>query len=309
MSLLITGGSGLLGSKIAELATKLGYKVYSCYLTRTPAYGMPIRADVQDKASIAGAFGKAEPDAVVHTAALTDVDRCETDRNLAYSINVRGTENIAELCRRHGSFLVYVSTDYVFDGGKGLYSEDDAPNPINYYGLTKLRGEEAIKGVLAEYCIVRPSVIYGSQRASGKVNFALWVIETLRSNKPINVVVDQWNSPTLNANLAEMILEIVERRLTGTYHLAGATRISRYEFARLIARVFELDDSLVNPVSSSEISWVAKRPRDSSLNVSKAMRALSHKPYDIERALSIMKEEYAGEPQTHDDPFIEGPQS
>jgi dTDP-4-dehydrorhamnose reductase len=144
---------------------------------------------------------------------------------------------------------------------------------------------------LDEYCIVRLSVIYGSLPANGKVNFALWVIEKLRINKSINVVVDQWNSPSLNTNLAEMIIEVMERRLTGIYHLAGAIRINRYEFAKLIAEAFNLDETLIRPISQDEISWISKRPRDSSLNVGKAIRVLSNKPYTIREALKILKRE------------------
>ncbi len=186
-----------------------------------------------------------KPDVVVHAATLTDVDKCELNKELAWKVNVEGTKNIVEAAKATGSFLIYISTDYVFGGENGRYKETQAPNPINYYGLTKLKAEEIVK-TQKEYFIARPSVIYGSTPAAGKVNFALWLIETLRKGEHVKIVTDQWNTPTLNTNLAEMTLEVIERRLTGIYHLCGATRVSRFEFAEQIADVFNLDKGLID---------------------------------------------------------------
>ena len=197
-------------------------------------------------------FRAIKPDVVVHAASLTDVDKCETNKELAWKINVEGTKNIVEAAHVAGSFLIYISTDYVFSGEKGLYKENDKPDPINYYGVTKLKAEEIVQ-TQAEYFIARPSVIYGSTPAAGKVNFALWLIETLRKGERVKIVTDQWNTPTLNTNLAEMTLEVVERRLTGIYHLCGATRVSRLEFATSIANAFRLDPGLIDPVLSFAI--------------------------------------------------------
>ena len=184
-----------------------------------------------------------------------------------------------------------MSTDYVFKGDRGMYRETEEANPVNYYGLTKLEGERRVIDILDEYCIARSSVIYGSRPASGKVNFALWIIERLRRGETVNVLRDQWNSPTLNTNLAEMILEVAERRLTGVYHLAGATRVSRYEFASIVAEAFDLDKELIRPIAMDELEWRAPRPRDSSLDISKAMKTLRKKPNRIEEALRRLKEE------------------
>ncbi|MEM0488939.1 MAG: dTDP-4-dehydrorhamnose reductase [Candidatus Bathyarchaeia archaeon] len=291
MRILITGASGLLGSKIAELAVKLGYEVYSGYLTHEPTHGISLKLDVRNIDALRGIFDKVRPEVVIHAAALTDVDRCEIDKELAWSINVEGTRNVAELSRRYGAFLVYMSTDYVFKGDKGMYRETEEANPVNYYGLTKLEGERRVINILDDYCIVRSSVIYGSRPASGKVNFALWVIEKLRRGETVNVLKDQWNSPTLNTNLAEMILEIAERKLTGIYHLAGATRVSRYEFANLIAETFDLSKELIRPVTMDNLEWIAPRPRDSSLDVLKAMKTLRKKPDVIKEALRRLREE------------------
>lgn len=291
MKLLVTGASGLLGSKLCELAIRKNYEVYSAYNQHKPLHGTSIQFDVTDRITVDEIFEKIRPEAVVHAAALTNVDKCELEKELAWKINVEGTRNIAKSCREHHAFLIYVSTDYVFDGEKGIYRETDNPAPINYYGLTKLEGEACVKHSTTKYCIARPSVIYGSTPATRKMNFASWLLDKLNRKERVKIVIDQWNSPTLNTNLADMILEVIERRLTGIFHLAGATRLSRYEFARLLAEMFALDTDLITRASSKEISWIAKRPKDSSLNVDKACQTLKNKQLEIREALQSMKKE------------------
>jgi len=286
MRIFITGASGLLGSKVAEIALDRGYEVYSGYNRYKPEHGEPVKLDLTNSDSIAKAIKDVKPDAIIHSAALTDVDKCEVEKELAYKINVEGTKVIAEMARR-GVFMVYVSTDYVFDGNNGMYKEEDETNPINYYGYTKLLGERFCR----DFCIARPCVIYGSKPASGKVNFALWLINKLEKDEEVKIITDQWIAPTLNTNLAKMILECVERELKGIYHLAGATRVSRFEFAKEIAREFGLDENLIKPAKMSDMNWIAKRPRDSSLDVSKARETLKEKPYDLKKALKVLKGE------------------
>ena len=288
MKLLITGACGLYGSKLAQMALAKGYEVYTSDIQSLSVCGNFVKLDISGKEKVNEAFKTIKPDAVVHAATLTDVDRCETNKELAWKINVEGTKNIVEAAKTCGSFLIYISTDYVFSGKKGCYNEMDKPAPINYYGLTKLEAEEIVQ-TQAEYFIGRPSVIYGSTPAAGKVNFALWLIENLRKGESIKIVTDQWNTPTLNTHLAEMTLEVVERRITGICHLCGATRVSRFEFAQQIADVFGLDDGLINPVLSSQFTWPAKRPTDSSLDTSKAQKLLQNKPLEIGEALKRLK--------------------
>lgn len=291
MRLLVTGGSGLLGSKIAVISLLKGYETYSGYNEHLTNKGQPVKLNVCDLSNITAVFDRTKPDAVIHAAALSDVDKCEREKTLAWKVNVEGTKNIAEASKSHASFLVYISTDYVFSGEKGMYKETDETNPINYYGLTKLEGENIVKRIDGEWCIARPSVIYGATPAAGKVNFALWVLNKLQEGEPIKIINDQWVSPTLNTNLAQMILEIVERRLTGTYHLAGATPLNRHEFATLLAEAFQLDKGLISPSKSDEMKWLATRPQNTSLNVEKATETLKNKPLKIEDALKKLKEE------------------
>jgi dTDP-4-dehydrorhamnose reductase len=288
VKLLITGASGLLGTKLCEIALRKNHEIYSAYSQHKPLYGTPVELNILNRKAEQRTLDKIKPDAVVHAAALTDVDKCELEKELAWKTNVEATNNLARLCKERDVFLVYVSTDYVFDGEKGMYEETDKPASINYYGFTKLKGEEAVEA-LDNHCIARGSVIYGSTPATGKTNFALWLLDKLERKEEAKIVTDQWNSPTLNVNMAEMIVETLEKRTNGIFHLAGATRLSRYEFAEQIAKTYNLDTKYITPVQSKHIQWVARRPRDSSLNVKRAVQTLMNKPLGIHEALEKMK--------------------
>lgn len=285
MRILVTGGGGLLGSKLAEIAMEGGHEVFSGYNHNLPKKGAPVKFDLTVDSSISKAVDLARPEVIFHTAALTDVDKCEAERDLACRINAKGTKLLADAAKGAGSFLVYVSTDYVFDGCRGLYKESDAPNPISHYGYTKLLGEKYAD------CVARTCVIYGSRPASGKVNFALWIIDKLQKGEGIRVVTDQYITPTLNTNLSRMLLEAGEGRLESIYHLAGSERISRYDYACRLADAFGLDKSLIAPSKMADIGWRAKRPMDSSMDISKAAQLLREKPWDIDKSFKILKEE------------------
>jgi dTDP-4-dehydrorhamnose reductase len=291
LKLLVTGASGLFGSKLTEIALAKGIQVYAGYSKDQPSRGFPVVVDVSNKNQVEQAFAVAQPDVVVHAASLTDVDKCELDHELAWKINVDGTKNVAEAAAKSGAFLVYISTDYVFSGEKGCYKETDQTDPINYYGLTKLKAEETAMQYVPNCCVARPSVIYGATPAVGKINFALWLINKLKSGEKLRIVTNQWNSPTLNTNLAEMVLDVVEQRLAGVFHLCGASRVSRYDFALEVAKTFGLDEGLIEPVDASSFNWPAKRPADSSLDVSKAQRLLTVKPLELTSALAQLKTE------------------
>ncbi|MEM2618786.1 MAG: dTDP-4-dehydrorhamnose reductase [Candidatus Hadarchaeales archaeon] len=285
MKLLITGSSGLLGSKLVEAAKD--HEVLATYGTK-PLFPDSVRMDITSKNEVLRIVSDFKPDVVVHTAAETDVDGCELNKGRAWQVNVGGTKNIAEACAKVGASLVYVSTDYVFDGEGGLYTEEDVPNPINYYGLTKLEGEKQVMKVDG-HLIARTSVLYGWH--PWKKNFATWLLNSLREQKQIAIVDDHYNSPTLADNLAELLLEAVKKGLTGLYHIAGRERVSRFRFALEIARIFELNGELIKPIKMAELkAWVAKRPRDSSLRVDKIERQLKIKPLNVSEGLRLMKE-------------------
>jgi len=293
LKLLITGASGLLGSKLAKTALAEGIEVYAGYNRSPIQWGTPVLFDVSNKSQIEKAFDSVKPTIVVHAASLTDVDKCELNRELTWKINVDGTTNVAHFAAKTNCFLIYISTDYVFNGKKYCYKEIDQTGPINYYGLTKLKAEEASLKLAPNCCIARTSVIYGATPATGKINFALWLLNKLKNGEKLQIVTDQYNSPTLNTNLADMILDIIKQRLYGVFHLSGASRISRYNFALALAETFNLDANLIEPVLTSNFNWPAQRPKDSSLDVSKAQQLLHAKPMELTSALTTLKKELA----------------
>jgi dTDP-4-dehydrorhamnose reductase len=284
LKLFITGASGLLGRSLVATALNTGHKVYSGYNRHLPSEGIPFKVDLMDKSNLAKSVNAISPDCVIHAAANTDVDYCEANPDFALQINGAAVGVLARACRGAGSRFVYVSTDYVFDGKLGQYIEEDEPNPINAYGRSKLAGEMETKQDGEDWCIVRTALLYGWGRPS-RPNFADWLIDRLRAQLECKVVTDQYGSPTLVSNLAKMVTEVAETKYKGLLHLAGATRINRYDFAFRIARKFNLDYRLIVPVRSSDMGWTAKRPSDSSLIVQKAIQVLSSKPIPVEQAL------------------------
>ena len=253
------------------------------YMTEGPS---DLAVDITQKERTLELIVSAAPNVVVHTAAETNVDRCETERDLARRINVEGTANIADACVRVGAKLILVSTDYVFDGNKGNYAETDEPNPISFYGLTKLEAERIAALTSPNSLIIRTSVLYGWHPT--KLNFATWILKGLRERQTLKVVNDHINSPTLADNLADAIRKAIERNSHGILHIAGNERISRFDFARRIARRFGLDESLLVPVEMKDLNWIARRPRDSSLNVGKAEKELSIELFGVDRGLEEM---------------------
>ena len=286
--LLVTGASGLLGNKIVALAES-DYLVTPTDITE-PLHPNAVKADITDSDGVSHLFRKLGPDIVIHTASETNVDKCETEKERAWKINVEGTRNIAEACQKTNAKLICISTDYVFDGEKGFYDEEDKPNPINYYGLTKLEGEKQVTRHCKNYAILRTSVLYG--RHPWKQDFATWIINKLKQNQEITVVDDHYNTPTLADNLAKMALEVGARDLQGIFHASGCERISRYEFARRIAKTFDLETGLIKPIKMRELTaWIAKRPKDSSLSTEKVRKQLKIKPLNINEGLSKLKQE------------------
>ena len=285
MKRLLTIGSGLLGNNLAKIAvneftTFTTYNEHPLDIEGCKSYYL----NIANRVDVTTLIQKLNPDYIIHTAALTNVDHCERDKRLAWNINVEGTKHIAEPAQKIDAKLIYISTDYVFDGNEGMYKEDDPTNPIDYYGETKLEGEKAVRD-LRDYIIVRPSVLYGWNPI--KLNFVTWVMQELKRGNAISIVKDQFNSPTLADNLAELILELIGRDETGIFHISGSERISRFDCALKIAKVFDLDKGLIKPITSDQLNWIANRPMDSSLDTSKISRI--KKPLNIEEALTKMR--------------------
>lgn len=295
MSVLVVGGTGLLGSKLVDFCSRKGLEVYATYLTHPPSQDFVdkqvfLRLDIADAESTASMIAELSPEIVMNAAAMLDTDLCEVEKEKAWKANAEGARNVAEACSRIGSYLIQLSTSYVFDGVKGQYDEEATPNPINYYGYTKLKGEEFVSASGCSYSIVRTDVVFGWERPY-RPNFAMWVINSLEKKERIKVAMDQYNSPTLNTSLAEMIIETAQKKPQGILNLAGTTRISRLDFANKICKVFDLNKKLMQPVKSAEINLRAKRPRDSSLKIGKAQRLFTIKPVSIDEALKTLKRE------------------
>jgi dTDP-4-dehydrorhamnose reductase len=266
------------------------HEICTFYNKNNPTIGTSIKINLLDFESITKKIREITPDVIIHLAAMTNVDQCESEKELANSINIKATQILVQEASKAGIFLIYVSTDYVFDGKKGMYKEEDMPNPLNHYGLSKLEGEIAVQKNCSFYSIVRTSTPFGLH--PHRKSFPLWVIENLKKGKEVKAVTNQFTSPTYTSNLSKMLLEIAKKKLSGKLHLAGATRISRFELAKLVSTKLKLDNELIKAVTVDEINWLAKRPKDSSLDVTKASNLLQEKPMKIEDSIDYFIRDY-----------------
>ena len=286
MKFLVTGSAGLIGSQVVKDLLAQNHQVYSCYHDAKPEQGTPVILDLLDKNNIIETINKIKPDIIIHLAAMTGVDQCELQQDLAMKINSDATEILAREASTQEAFFVYVSTDYVFDGKKGMVKENDVPNPLGFYGKSKLAGELTLNKFASAYAIVRTSTPFGLHKT--KKSFPIWVKENLELKKEIPVLVDQFTSPTFVPNLSKMLIEVATKKIVGIIHLAGATRISRYHLAELLADKLNLDKRLLVPTKSDEMKWKSQRPKDSSLDVSFANEILDEKPQEIKQSLELL---------------------
>jgi len=289
MKFLITGSAGLVGSRVTKDLVTQNHTVYSCYHESKPDFGIPKILDLLDPVAIKKMIEDTSPDVIIHLAALTNVDLCETEKDLATKINEKATEILARQAAKRKTFFVYVSTDYVFDGIQGMKKESDIPNPLGFYGKSKLAGELALNEFASSWCIARTSTPFGTHKT--KKSFPLWVKENLESNKEIPVLTDQFTSPTYVPNLSKMLIEIATRQITGIIHTAGASRISRFQLAEIVADKLNLDKTLLKPTLIDTMNWRAPRPKDSSLDVSFAAEILNEKPQTIQKGIELFLSE------------------
>jgi dTDP-4-dehydrorhamnose reductase len=291
--ILITGSNGLLGQKLVELFSHLntfsllltGRQERSVFDLETLPYA---RADITKRPEIKKVIEEFEPDVIIHTAAVTNVDLCETDRETAWRVNVGGVEHIVQTAKLTGAKVIHCSTDYVFDGRTGPYAESDRPNPVSYYGRTKLASENILATSGVPHAIARTMVLYGTG-IGVKSNFALWLVNELRAGKPVNVVDDQVGNPTLADDLAYAILKMVELDRGGVYHVSGPDFVSRYEFALTLAKVFGLDKKLITPVKTASLKQAAVRPLRSGFVTLKTQVDLGVKLSGVEQGLIVLR--------------------
>ncbi len=299
--ILITGGNGLLGQTVTRLLSQetnhdvlvTGREQHSVFDKLPVRYS---RLDVTDKKQLRDCIQEYRPATIVHTAANTNVDGCEGDREKAQLLNVKAVEYLAESARINGAHIIHISSDYVFDGERAPLDESASPKPVNYYGRTKLASENVLRGAGIRFTIIRSMILYG-YGIDVKSNFALWVLNNLSKNKKINVVVDQYGQPTFVDDLGYGIIKIIDLDRTGLYHMTGSEVTSRYDFAVAVAETFKLNKSLIQPISSDEFRQAAPRPRYSEFVTQKARMELGIRLSNVREGLSILKKQM--EQRTH----------
>ncbi len=289
--LLITGIHSRMGSRVRELAIKRGWRVRGLDLvSHAPD---TIVADISRLGDLRRVFKREMPDGVIHTAAYTDVDGCESKKRLAWKVNVTGTANTAECALGVKARMLHISTDYVFDGKKGPYAESDKVNPISYYGVTKLEAEKAVRSVDRSAVIVRTCVPYDWNNSAAP-NFLMWLVQQLKAGKPVKIVTDQWNTPTFVPDFARSLLELVLSVERGVLNVSGGEFINRFDFAVKACKVFGCDEGLVHPCLSSDFKQAAARPMRAGLIVKKAEAVFGQKMLSADEGLEKTVRLYAG---------------
>ncbi len=290
--IVVTGASGLLGASVVQQALSLGLEVVGLYhshpLEVPGAVMRPL--NLIDFAATRELLAGLMPEAIVHCAAATNLDWCETHSEETEVMNVGVSAQLAEIAQDLNARIVYVSTDSVFDGRRGDYSESDQPAPLNVYARSKLAGEQAVSQRQPSALIVRVN-IYG-WNAQDKLSLAEWFLRNLRQQEKVPGFADVTFCPMLANDLAEVLLQMVDRRLSGLYHVAGSEKISKYDFGRCVATAFGLDPGKVVATRSTEAKLKARRPLDTSLNTEKVCRALGAEMPGIEAGLSRFRRLY-----------------
>ena len=291
--ILITGSNGMLGQRAVQFYSSkenielLATSVEDKSVVDSVEY---ISSDIKNRDSIKKVIHDYCPDFIVHTAAFTNVDLSEKLREDAWKINVKGVEYIAEAARAIDAHIIHISTDYIFDGKDGPYSENAKPNPVGYYGRTKLASENTLRISGTFFTILRTNVLYGIALNS-RPDFVRWVVSSLRNNEQIRIVEDQINNPTFIDDLVQGINKVVEFRKTGVYNIGGKEFLSRLDFTNRIADYFNLSKSLISPITTQELKQPARRPLKSGLLILKAATELGYKPHSINESLAAMKKE------------------
>jgi len=303
MKLLITGSNGLLGQKLVYklrnrnnltcIATARGE---NRLLEKSGYDYSPL--DITNKHDVDAVFGKYLPDVVINTAAMTNVDACETDRDGALLLNATSVryqiEALQELKRRHPGYaphFIHLSTDFIFDGSHGPLDENEKPNPLSYYAETKLMAEEFVMASDLDWSIARTVLVYGIVDNMSRSNIVLWVKSSLEQGKTINVVDDQFRTPTLAEDLADGCILIAEKRALGIYNISGKDFYSILDLARLVADYYGLDKNLIKPSKSADIKQPAKRPPITGFIIDKARKNLGYNPHSFTEGIQLLEEQ------------------
>ena len=294
MKILITGSNGLLGQKLVSLlhnkpgvtliATARGEnrdKVYENYIYES--------MDITSEENVLTVFRKHKPDAVIHTAAMTHVDQCELNKEVCVDQNIHAVQHIVKASKEVHAFLLHVSTDFIFDGTHGPLTEEEIPNPVNYYGWTKWEAEKEVEKSGLEWAIARTVLVYGVVQDMSRSNIVLWVKNNLEQEKEINVVNDQWRTPTLAEDLAMGCWLIVEKKAKGIFNISGEEMLSPFDLAHKVATVWKLNAELIKQADSSTFTQPAQRPPKTGFIISKAKSELGYHPHTLEEGLELVK--------------------
>lgn len=299
MKILITGANGLLGQKLVELIINEGQ--HELVATARGANRLPFdinkytyeTLDITDQSQVNAVISKHKPDAVIHTAAMTNVDQCESEREGCWDLNVNAVQYITEACEAAKSFLLHLSTDFIFDGEDGPYDEEGEANPISYYGESKLAAEHIITKSQLDWAIARTVLVYGIAHDMSRTNIVLWVKKSLEEAKEIKVVDDQLRSPTLAEDLAKGCLLITEQKAKGVFNISGSDLLTPYEMAIKTAHFFNLSTATMQKADSSTFTQPAKRPPKTGLLIEKARNILGYEPHTFDEGIAIIAKQTA----------------
>ncbi|HEY4651766.1 MAG TPA: SDR family oxidoreductase [Pontibacter sp.] len=298
--ILITGSNGLLGQKLAALllnqpevevlATSRGENKLATILPELPFASL----DVTDRAQVEAVVGSFRPTHIIHTAAMTNVDECENDHEGALRLNRDAVQYLVDVCEQYNVHLIHVSTDFIFDGEDGPYSETAEANPVNFYGETKRLAEEIVKKAKCKWAILRTVLVYGVAHDYGRTNIVLWVRDSLQAGKVIKVVNDQFRTPTLAEDLAQGCWLAAKHNAEGIYHISGSEMLTPYDMALQVADFFNLDKALIDKADASTFTQPAKRPPKTGFIISKAQKDLGYKPHSFAEGIRVVAE-HAGQ--------------
>lgn len=291
--ILVTGSNGLVGQKLTDFI--LSQSNFYLIATSRGKNRHPIQKgytyidlDICDAESVRQVLKKYRPTAIIHTAAMTNVDACETDQLACQTLNVDAVKNLAEVCQEIHCQLVHISTDFIFDGENGPYTELDKPNPLNFYGQTKLEAENLLVASSCHWVVLRTIIVYGIVKDISRKNIVLWAKNALEKGDPIQVVSDQWRMPTLAEDLAACCLLAIKHHAQGIYNASGKDMMSISELVEQVADFWHLDKSLIIPISSNGLAQTAKRPKRTGFVLDKSMNNLGYRPHSFKEGLAIL---------------------
>lgn len=294
MKILITGSNGLLGQKLVKQL--MSEKEHSFLATARgenrliSISGFDYQTmDITNKKQVFEVVESYMPDCIIHTAAMTNVDQCESEKEACLAMNVEAVKYLAEVCDKHNIHLVHVSTDFIFDGTHGPLREDEKPNPISFYGQSKLDAELIVQKMTAPWSIARTVLVIGIVDQMSRSNIVLWAKGALEKGQKINVVTDQFRTPTLAEDLADGCLRIADKKAIGVFNISGPDQMSIFELVNQVAEHFNLDKTLINPVNSTNFSQPAKRPPITGFVIEKARKELNYNPRSFKNALSVIE--------------------